>query len=44
MSNMVRQAPDLNRIAWEKLESYCRDQTLDGDEDLHVVAGAVGEG
>jgi endonuclease G len=44
MTNMVPQAPDLNRIAWEKLESYCRDQALDGDEDLYIIAGAWGEG
>jgi DNA/RNA endonuclease G (NUC1) len=44
MSNMVPQAPDLNRITWEKLEAYCRDQARDGDEDLYIVAGPAGTG
>jgi hypothetical protein len=44
MTNMVPQAPDLNRGSWEKCESYCRDQARDGDEDLYVVAGPLGQG
>ena len=44
MSNMVPQAPDLNRITWEKLESYCRDQVRDGDQVLYITAGPAGRG
>jgi endonuclease G len=44
MSNMVPQAPDLNRGSWEKLEAYSRDQARDGEEDLYVVAGPLGQG
>jgi hypothetical protein len=44
MSNMVPQAPDLNRGTWEKLEEYCRSQAHDGDETLYVVAGPAGKG
>lgn len=43
MSNMVPQAPELNRVTWEKLESYCRDQVRDGDQDLYIVAGPAGQ-
>lgn len=44
MTNMVPQAPDLNRRTWEKLESYCRDQVRDRGHDLYIVAGAAGRG
>src|SRR6202023_1551506 len=44
MTNMVPQAPDLNRGPWEKMEHYCRDQARDGDEDLYIVAGPAGKG
>ena len=43
MSNMVPQAPTLNREAWARLEAYCR--TLVGQNyRLFVVAGAYGVG
>jgi endonuclease G len=44
MSNMMPQAPDLNRITWEKLEAYCRDQVRDGEQDAYIVAGPAGQG
>jgi endonuclease G len=44
MSNMVPQAPDLNRITWEKLEAYCREQVRERDVDLYVSAGPAGRG
>lgn len=44
MTNMVPQAPDLNRGAWEKLEVYCRDQVRDGEETVYIAAGPVGQG
>jgi endonuclease G len=44
MSNMVPQAPRLNRIVWEKLESYCRDQVRQRDQELYIVAGPWGQG
>lgn len=43
MSNMVPQAPTLNREAWARLEAYCR--TLVGQNyRLFVVAGVYGVG
>jgi endonuclease G len=44
MTNMVPQAPDLNRHTWEKLETYCRDQARERDSELYVVAGPAGQG
>jgi hypothetical protein len=43
MSNMMPQAPDVNRKSWEHLESYCRDQARKGQE-LYIVAGPAGKG
>jgi endonuclease G len=44
MTNMVPQAPDLNRHTWEKLESYCRDQARERESELYIVAGPAGQG
>src|SRR5262245_21988007 len=44
MTNMVPQSPDLNRMTWEKLEHYCREQVRERDVDLYVVAGPAGRG
>jgi endonuclease G len=44
MTNMAPQAPRLNRVSCEKLESYCRDQVRGGNHDLYVVAGPAGRG
>ncbi|WP_373515203.1 DNA/RNA non-specific endonuclease [Persicitalea sp.] len=43
MSNMVPQAPQLNREAWARLEAYCR-SLADQGYRLFVVAGAYGIG
>ncbi|MCS6905708.1 MAG: DNA/RNA non-specific endonuclease [Bacteroidia bacterium] len=43
MTNIVPQAPLLNRGVWEKLESYCRLLALEGNE-LYIIAGVYGEG
>jgi endonuclease G len=42
MTNVGPQAPDLNRITWEKLEAYCREQVRERDVDLYVTAGPAG--
>jgi hypothetical protein len=44
MVNMVPQAGDNNRVTWEHLESYCRDQARDGRRDLYITAGPAGKG
>lgn len=41
MTNMIPQAPDLNRGPWEKLESYSRTLASEGKE-LYIVAGVAG--
>ena len=42
MTNMIPQAPDLNRGPWEKLESYCRGLVNQGKE-LYIIAGVSGQ-
>ncbi len=42
MSNMIPQAPDLNRGPWEKLESYARQLVSEGKE-LYIIAGVEGQ-
>jgi endonuclease G, mitochondrial len=42
MSNMIPQAPDLNRGPWEKLESYSR-QLVSQGEELYIIAGVTGQ-
>ena len=43
MTNMVPQAPQLNREAWARLEDYCRSLATKGYR-LFIVAGAYGTG
>lgn len=43
MTNVVPQTPDLNRNAWENLESYSRRLVRRTDLDLFIFAGVYGE-
>jgi endonuclease G, mitochondrial len=43
LTNVVPQSPHCNQRAWERLESYCRDQTKSGHV-LHIVCGPYGIG
>jgi endonuclease G len=43
LTNIVPQAPQLNRGSWEKLENYCRLLASEGNE-LYIIAGVYGEG
>jgi endonuclease G len=43
MTNIVPQAPNLNRDVWEKLEAYCRQLASEGNE-LYIIAGCYGAG
>ncbi len=43
MTNMVPQAPELNREAWAYLEEFCRD-LVDKGYKLYITAGAYGTG
>lgn len=43
MTNMMPQAPALNQITWEDLESYCRKLVSQGNE-LYIISGGIGTG
>ena len=43
MTNIIPQAPTLNRGVWKDLESYCRDLVQAGNE-LYIIAGGYGTG
>ena len=42
MTNIIPQSHDLNTMAWESLEDYCRDLALNQGKTLYVVAGPAG--
>lgn len=42
MSNMLPQAPNLNRGLWAKFEEYCRDQLKGGESEAYIVCGGTG--
>lgn len=41
VTNIIPQAPSLNRGLWENLEEYCRELAAEGNE-LYIYAGAYG--
>jgi len=43
MTNMIPQAPNNNRITWDRLESYCRKLVSQGNE-LYIICGPEGTG
>ncbi|WP_198175322.1 DNA/RNA non-specific endonuclease [Spirosoma telluris] len=43
LTNIVPQAPQLNRQSWLRLEDYCRNLVAQGNE-LYIVAGTYGKG
>jgi endonuclease G len=43
MTNIMPQAPNLNEITWESLESYCRTLTTQGYE-CYIISGGYGQG
>lgn len=43
MTNMMPQAPNLNRVTWVNLEDYCRTLMNSGNE-LYIVSGGYGSG
>ncbi|UFH54672.1 DNA/RNA non-specific endonuclease [Spirosoma sp. KNUC1025] len=43
LTNIVPQAPTLNRQAWKILEDYCRELVSKGNE-LYIIAGTSGKG
>jgi endonuclease G len=44
MTNIIPQAPNVNRKAWEQLESYGRDLVKEQNVRLYVIAGPIGQG
>lgn len=43
LTNIVPQAPQLNRQSWLRLEDYCRSLVAQGNE-LYIIAGTYGRG
>lgn len=43
LTNIVPQAPQLNRQSWLRLEEYCRTLVAQGNE-LYIIAGTYGKG
>jgi len=43
MTNMTPQAPNMNEVTWEALETYCRTLVSAGNE-LYIIAGGYGTG
>lgn len=43
LTNIVPQAPQLNRQSWLRLEDYCRNLVAQGNE-LYITAGTYGKG
>ena len=43
LTNIVPQAPQLNRQGWLRLEDYCRGLVAQGNE-LYIIAGVLGRG
>lgn len=43
LTNVAPQAPKFNRQSWERLEAYCRDLALQGQE-VSICAGTAGVG
>ena len=44
MTNIIPQAPNVNRKAWEQLESYCRDLVTQEHDRLYITSGPAGQG
>jgi len=43
MTNIIPQAPNVNRKAWAEMENYCRELVRHHDR-LFIIAGPIGEG
>lgn len=43
LTNIIPQAPQLNRQSWLRLEDYCRNLVAQGNE-LYIIAGTAGKG
>jgi endonuclease G len=43
MTNLIPQAPNVNRKAWAQMEDYCRELVRHHDR-LYIIAGPIGEG
>jgi endonuclease G, mitochondrial len=42
MTNMVPQTADNNRVTWEGLEEYARNQVTGGTNELYIISGTYG--
>ncbi|HEX4124626.1 MAG TPA: DNA/RNA non-specific endonuclease [Tepidisphaeraceae bacterium] len=44
MTNVIPQAPNVNRKAWAQLEEYCRELAKNDGDHLYIMDGPAGEG
>ena len=44
MTNIIPQAPNVNRKAWAQLESYCRELVVREHDRLYITSGPAGQG
>ncbi len=44
MTNIIPQAPNVNREAWADLEEYCRELVEREHDHLYIIAGPAGKG
>jgi endonuclease G len=44
MTNVIPQAPNVNRKAWAQLEEYCRQLVKDDNDHLYIMDGPAGQG
>ena len=43
MTNIIPQAPNLNQVTWNNLETYCR-TLINSGKELYIISGAYGSG
>jgi endonuclease G len=44
MTNIIPQAPNVNRKAWAQMEDYCRELVRQDHDRLYMIAGPTGQG
>lgn len=44
MTNIIPQAPNVNRKAWAEMEDYCRELVRQQHDRLYIIAGPAGQG
>jgi endonuclease G len=44
MTNIIPQAPNVNRKAWAQMEDYCRELVRQDHDRVYIIAGPAGQG